>query len=166
MKIFDFEFLSVFNKDKNEEIEDEEISYKYRENEVTFKKPQELFKKYLSKYDYFNLEILYEYFLRNDGAVFYERFIYKYFFAKTKGNKYIFKTEYINYVSDNYDINEVFNKEIRNCNNINYNNYYFINNESGTSGNEDSILLRLLDFDIINSYSYFTKYYYSYKFSG
>ena len=49
-----------------------------------FKKPKELF----------DFEILFEYFSISGSDEFAERFIYKYLFAKTKGNKFIFKTEY------------------------------------------------------------------------
>ena len=165
INIFDFEFLYVFKIDssgaeneEDEEMEDEEFEMdKYQELVETFKKPRELFdKNYLSNYDYFNLEILYEYFLINGAADYAERFIYKYLFAKTKGNKYIFKTEYTNFADTNGEYDEVFNKEIRYCYNINYDDYYFINNESEIGG--DSLLEDILNYESINNFSIITKY--------
>ena len=169
INIFDFQFLSVFKKDTSgaeneedeelddEEMEDEEIlEDKYQELVENFKKPCELFdKKYLSNYAYFNLEILYEYFEINGAADFAERFIFKYLFAKTKGKKYIFQTEYTNFADTNGEFDEVFNKEIRYCYNINYDDYFFINNESEIGG--DSLLENILNYETINSYSIVTK---------
>jgi len=157
INIFNFNFLSVF---KIEDEEDEEVAFnKILEYEETFKKPKELFdKKYLNKYDYFNLEILYEYFFISGAADFAERFIYKYFFAKTKRNKYIFKTEYTNFDDSNGSYSEIFNKEIRYCNNIDYNNYYFNNNELEIGGDVGNYTLNKLDYDTINNFSIATKY--------
>ena len=169
INIFDFQFLSVFKKDTSgagneedeelddEEMEDEEfLTDKFQELAENFKNPGELFdKKYLSNYAYFNLEILYEYFEINGAADFAERFIFKYLFAKTKGNKYLFKTEYTNFADTNGELDEVFNKEIRYCSNINYDDYYFINNESEIGG--DSLLEDILNYETINSYSIVTK---------
>ena len=181
INIFDFQFLSIFKNDskeseneedeENEEKEDEEmdveemLSDKYADLSDNFKKPKELFdKKYLSKYDYFNLVILYEYFEINGAADFSERFIYRYFFAKTKGNKYTFTTEYTSYGDTNGEYDEVFNKEIRYCYNINYDDYYFINNESVIGGDYLLLLGDQLNFEFINSYSIVSKYdTYSYK---
>ena len=145
-------------------MEDEEFPMdKYDELVFKFKKSNELFdKKYLSNYDYFNLEILYEFLYVCGAAEYQGRFIYKYFFAKTKGNKYIFKTEYTNFANSNGEYDEVFNKEVRYCYNINYDDYYFINNEAEIGG--DDFLEDLLNFDSINSYSIVSKYdTYSYK---
>ena len=169
INIFDFQFLSLFKKEKSgagneedeelddEEMEDEEfLTDKFQELAENFKNPGELFdKKYLSNYAYFNLEILYEYFEINGAADFAERFIFKYLFAKTKGNKYLFKTEYTNFADTNGELDEVFNKEIRYCSNINYDDYYFINNESEIGG--DSLLEDILNYETINSYSIVTK---------
>lgn len=61
-----------------------------------------------------------------------------YKFSKTKGNKYIFKTIYKNkYNGDNGDWwNYYFaEKELRLCNDINYNNYYYSNKDLEVYGN-------------------------------
>ena len=180
ISIFNFKFLSVFKNDsnesenggdegsedggENEEMEDEEFPMdKYDELVFKFKKSNELFdKKYLSNYDYFNLEILYEFLVFSGAADYQGRFIDKYFFAKTKGNKYIFKTEYTNFANTNGEYEEVFNKEVRYCYDMNYNDYYFINNEAEIGG--DDFLEDILNFDSINSYSIVSKHdAYSYK---
>ena len=169
INIFNFEFLSIFKIDKskfkneleeeeeeeednNEDMENEDVEERYQELEDAFKKPEELFdKKYLYKYDFFNLEILYEYFTISGAAEFQERFIYKYLFAKTKGNKYLFKTEYINYEDNNGETSEVINKEKRYCNMINYKDYYFIDNEEEIRGNSYNSIEHYIDYEKVNS---------------
>ena len=80
----------------------------------------------------------------------------------SKGNKYIFKTEYTNFANTNGEYEEVFNKEVRYCYDMNYNDYYFINNEAEIGG--DDFLEDILNFDSINSYSIVSKHdAYSYK---
>ena len=174
IKIFDFQFLSIFKVDpskfKNESKEEEEeeddedmeeegedMLEKYQDFQVAFKNPKELFdKKWLEKYDYFNLEILYEYLIINGAAEFAERLIYKYLFAKTKGNKYLFKTEYTNYGNCNGEFSEEIVKEIRHCNEINYDNYYFINNEVEIGGDDYSA--ENIDYEKANSFNIVSKY--------
>ncbi len=168
INIFDFKFLSLFksdsgeNEDNEENEEDEDMEGeneldKFEENAETFKKPKELFEKnYISQYDYFNLEILYEYSLINGAADFAQRLLYKYLFSKTKGNKYLFKTEFTNYGDSNGEYEEVVNREIRYCNNINYDDYYFINTEAEIGG--DSLENEMIKYETINSYSIVTKY--------
>ena len=178
INIFDFQFLSLFKREKSESVailqvgvmdmlsdnEEEFMVDIFNDLVVAYKKPKELFdSKYLSKYDFFNFEILFEYFTISGSADFAERFIYKYLFAKTKGNKYIFKTEYTNYelINDEGEM-ETFNKEIRYCNNKNYNDYYFINNEYEIGGSD--FVERFLKYETINSYSIIPKYnIYSYE---
>ena len=178
INIFDFQFLSLFKREKSESVailqvgvmdmlsdnEEEFMVDIFNDLVVAYKKPKELFdSKYLSKYDFFNFEILFEYFTISGSADFAERFIYKYLFAKTKGNKYIFKTEYTNYeLSGGGGEMETFNKEIRYCNNKNYNDYYFINNEYEIGGSD--FVERFLKYETINSYSIIPKYnIYSYE---
>ena len=183
INIFDFEFLSIFKiapkelkNDQKKEEEDEDMEKdddedddedmedddddameNYEEFEIAFKKPQELFdKKYLYKYDYFNFEVLYEYFRISGAAEFAGRFIYKYLFSKTKGNKYLFKTEFTNYENSNGEFFETINKDVRYCNNINYEDYYFINNESEIGG--DNFIEESIDYEKINSISIVSKY--------
>ena len=165
INIFDFQFLSLFKREKSESDSEEEFILDiFNDLVVAYKKPKELFdSKYLSKYDFFNFEILFEYFTISGSADFAERFIYKYLFAKTKGNKYIFKTEYTNYelINDEGEM-ETFNKEIRYCNNKNYNEYYFINNEYEIGGSD--FVESFLKYETINSYSIIPKYnIYSYE---
>ena len=173
MKIFDLQFLSVFNIDSNiseneeekdeeneedEDFEDEEdLLEKYQELEGDFKNPEKLFdKKYMEKYDYFNFKILYEYYTISGAAEFEERFKYKYLFAKTKGNKYLFKTEYTSFGNFDGEIYEEIIKEIRYCNEINYDNYYFINNEGEIGG--DNFRKENIDYEKVNCLSIVSKY--------
>ena len=130
---------------------------KYQDFQEAFKKPKELYdKKYLEKYDYFNLEILYEFLTISGAAEFSGRFIHKYLFSKTKGDKYLFKTEYTNYENDNGEIGEEITKDIRYCNEINYDNYYFINNEVEIGG--DNYTEENIDYEKVNSFSIVSKY--------
>ena len=165
INIFDFEFLSIFKieqskfnneleeeEEEDEDFENENIEDIYQELEDAFKKPEELFdKKYLYKYDFFNLEILYEYFTISGAAEFSERFIYKYLFSKTKGNKYLFKTEYINYEDNNGEMSEVISKEKRYCNMINYDDYYFKDNEVAIGGNSYNSIENYIDYENVNN---------------
>ena len=168
MKIFDLQFLSVFNIDSNiseneeekdeeneedEDFEDEEdVLEKYQELQGDFKNPEKLFdKKYMEKYDYFNFNILYEYYTISGAAEFEERFKYKYLFAKTKGNKYLFKTEYINYEDNNGEMSEVISKEKRYCNMINYDDYYFKDNEVAIGGNSYNSIEYYIDYENVNN---------------
>ena len=105
--IFDLQFLSIFNLDEN-------VLEKYHELQESFKISKELFdKKYLENYDYLNFKILYEYYTISGAAEFSERFKYKYLFSKTKGNKYLFKTEYATFGNINGEFYEETIKEIR-----------------------------------------------------
>ena len=154
--IFDFKFLSLFNN----EADENNIEQKFKENAVTFKKPKELFdKNNLSKYDYFNFEILYEYFIISGAADFAQRLIYKYLFSKTKENKYLFKTEFTDFYDSNGSYQEVVNKEIRYCNNINYDDYYFINTEAEIRGESfDEDIIKYETINSFNCYSIVIKY--------
>ena len=152
INIFDFKFLFLFKSD-SDKSEEEEHEEKDTEREDQF----DIFdKNYLSKYDYFNLEISKENFKINGSDDFIERLVYKYLFSKTKRNKYIFKTEYTNYSYANGDYGEGGNKEIRYCNDINYDDYYFINAEAEVGGYYFSD--EMIEYETINSYSTITKY--------
>ena len=132
-KIFDFNFLSVFQISQ-EILECEEDFFpdeRFKEVNEIFTKPDELFKEsILKKLDYFNLEIFYRLNYYSGSTEFTQGFTNQYLFSKTKGNKYIFKTIYKNAVllSDDSEI-EYVQKELRYCNEINYNNYYYINKD-------------------------------------
>ena len=104
INIFDFKFLSIF-KIGQKQLYDE--YHKYLELKIALKKPNELFnEKYLYKYDFFNLEILYRYSFSSASAALGDRFIYKYLFAKTKGDKYLFITEFKYYDDNDEDLYE------------------------------------------------------------
>ena len=110
------------------------------------KKPEELFDAiYLYKFKFLNLEISYEYY---KDYSFSEYFIYNYLFAKTKGNKYLFKTEYINYEFQ-YSVSYETNKEKRLCNIANYDDYYFIDNEGEIGG--DFSIGKYIDLEKVNN---------------
>ena len=65
--------------------------------EDAFKNPQEVFNvKNLKKLNYFNFEILYEYYDVCGAAEYNDKLVYKYIFYKTKEDKYVFKTLYDN----------------------------------------------------------------------
>ena len=91
INIFDFKFLFLFKSDSNksEEVEEKEEHEENEENEDTEREDQfDIFdKNYLSKYDYFNLEISKENFKITVSDDFIERLVYKYLFSKTKRNK-------------------------------------------------------------------------------
>ena len=160
--IFDFQFLKIFNIDTNifgiqENKYEEDIFDKYKKFKNNFKRPRELFdKKYLEKYDYFNFKILYKYYLISGSAELEEGFKYKYLFAKTKGNKYLFKTKYTYFEYYNEECYKAIIKETRYCNEINYDNYYFINNEVEIRGN--TFRTGILDYQKINCLNIDTKY--------
>ena len=152
INIFNFKFLSAFPIDTSKyisELEDYEvdddpfIEDKYSDLSEIFKnKGEELFlnnKVLLSKYDYFNLEILHEYFRISGSAEFAERFIYEYKYSKTKGNKYLFNIKYDDYQNCNGDYFEMINEETKYCNSNNFNDYYFYDNKVNLK--EDSLYL-------------------------
>ena len=78
------------------------------------------------------------------------------YFQKRKEINYIFKTEYTNYSYANGDYGEGGNKKIRYCNDINYDDYYFINAEAEVGGYYFSD--EMIEYETINSYSTITKY--------
>ena len=106
------------------------IEEKYKYLVDIFKlKDKELFSnKDILKLDYFNFEILHEYYRYNFGE-FAERFLYQYIFSKTKGNKYLFKVIYNEYENCNGNLFDITNEEIKYCDNNNYNEYYFYDNK-------------------------------------
>ena len=123
MKIFGFQFLSVFNLDI---IPDDFPEY--------FKNTKIFNKNYLNKYDYLNFEISYRDFGISGAAGFGKGFKYQYLFSKTKGNKYLFETKYKKHEISGDDKSEYTIKEVRYCDNIDYENYFFINYEMDKEG--------------------------------
>lgn len=139
IKIFNFEFLSIFPIDTKKyisEVEDYEIDddpftfEKFRELKNIFIKPEELFiNKSILKYEFFNLKILYEFFRKSGIYQDAEQFIYQYIFSKTKGGKYLFKMKQTNYKNVNGELVQSTNEEMRYSDNFNYNKYYYIDNK-------------------------------------
>ena len=166
MNIFDFKFLELFPLEQKkyifDEIDDEIIedtSSKYNDFQEIFKKPKEIFQdELLKKLNYFNFEILYEYFEMSGSATFANRFIYKYLFSKMKNNKYLFKTKKSYYEDCDGDYFEGFSKEDRYCDKIDYNNYYFINKSIEVCGSFESILKGQLNCKDINSFNLVSRF--------
>ena len=157
INIFDFKFLSIF-KIGQKQLYDE--YHKYLELKIALKKPNELFnEKYLYKYDFFNLEILYRYSFSSASAALGDRFIYKYLFAKTKGDKYLFKTEF----KFHDDLYESKIKEKRYCNKIIYDNYYFIDNKVEVGGDGKYENDPDIDYEKVNDFNIVSEYQYSYE---
>ena len=77
---------------------------------------------------------------KSEGRRFYLSLV-KYLFSKTKGDKYLFKTDVriIEQCEEEVDEYEVGNIEIRYCNKINFNDYYFIDNKSFVYGFHKSL---------------------------
>ena len=148
INIFNFEFLSIFPIDTKkyisevEDYEDDDDPFtieKFRELKDIFIKPEELFiNKSILKYEYFNLEILYEFFRKNGIYQDAEQFIYRYIFSKTKGGKYLFKMKQSNFKNCNGELVQSTNEEMRYCDNFNYNKYYYIDNKLNIQENEIS----------------------------
>ena len=132
IEIFDFNFLSVFKMKEKSLVYDD----LYLNGDYYAKKLFE--ENFLKKLDYLRLEIevTFNRYCGGGGALYRVKNVYK--FSKTKGNKYIFKTIYKNkYNGDNGDWwNYYFaEKELRLCNDINYNNYYYSNKDLEVYGN-------------------------------
>ena len=95
---------------------------------------------FLKKLDYLRLEVevIFNRYCGGGGALYRAKNVYK--FSKTKGNKFIFKTVCKNkFNGDNGDWWNFYcaEKEMRLCNEINYNNYYYSNKDLevyGSSG--------------------------------
>lgn len=146
--IFGFNFLSFFLVDKKQLEND--IYELYSQFMEIFKNPDDLFQaKYLKNLNFLNIMISIDYYYEIQNSVYsnndeensansvndnnnelkkYES-IYNYIFSKTKNDKYLFKTKSIkNLINDNeisqYNINK---EEIRYCESINYNKFYFKN---------------------------------------
>ena len=157
INIFNFKFLSIFKIDQKKLYDEYN---KYCELEIALKKPNELFnEKYLYKYDFFNLEILYRYSFSSASAALGDRFIYKYLFAKTKGDKYLFKTEF----KFHDDLYESKIKEKRYCNKIIYDNYYFIDNKVEVGGDGKYEVDPDIDYEKVNDFNIVSEYQYSYE---
>lgn len=135
IKIFDFNFLSIF--EINEEIiENEDILEKFEDIKKILKNPEDLFKeKIINKLNYLNIEIYYRLSEYCGASEYTGVLLSRYTFSKTKGGKYIFKTLYKQFelASDDCEI-EFIEKELRCCNEINYKDYYYINNDLETWG--------------------------------
>ena len=162
INIFDFNFLSLFqiNQEILENEDEEEPEAKFEDIQTTFKKPEEFFKEnIIKKLDYLNLEILYSLSVYSGACEETQEFINTYLFSKTKGNKYIFKTIFKNskLLSDTWEI-EFTEKELRLCNDINYNNYYYSNRDLEVWGyGFDNSIKEQMNYENSNTFKIFDK---------
>ena len=131
INIFNFDFLSIFFLD-NKILNDKVVvsSDRYQEIKKKFKNPKELFnQKIIKKLFFFNFEMSYD---LDEISGSYEtgnKFIYKYNFSKTEGDKYLFRTTFETYSYGDDSHFHLIQKEYRISNNINYNDYYFNNKD-------------------------------------
>ena len=128
IKVFNFDFLSLFLFDENiiynDLFDNSELKNKFNNSIELFNQ-----KKIVEKFDYFNFVISFG--VENiTGSVLYgNKITYQYSFFKTINNKFCFKSFYdSNTYGDDSNFNFI-KKEIRICNNRNYNNHYFIDKE-------------------------------------
>ena len=147
-KIFNFKFLSRLVTDNSKVIEDFELYNIYKSK---FKYPKIFIEKSLKKLCFFNFEISYELII-DSGAYEIDRvFNFTYFFSKTKGNKYIFKTIH-KYEGGGDDCDfKYIEKENRYCNEFKYNEYYYKKKEISIDGNNFQIFEDDLYLSDINS---------------
>ena len=135
-KIFGFKFLSKFVTDNSKVIKDFELYNIYKSK---FKYPKIFIEKSLKKLCFFNFEISYELNIASGAYEIDRLFDYTYYFSKTKGNKYIFKTIY-KYEGSGDDCDfKYIEKENRYCNEFKYNDYYYKNKEVSIDGSNFQI---------------------------
>lgn len=128
IKVFNFDFLSLFLIDETIIYSDLFVNSDLKNK---FKNSVELFnqKKIVEKFDYFNFVISFGVENTTGSVLYGNKITYQYSFFKTINNKFCFKSFYD---SGTYGDDSNFNfikKEIRICNNRNYNNHYFIDKE-------------------------------------
>ena len=135
-KIFNFKFLSRFVTDNSKVIKDFELYNIYKSK---FKYPKIFMEKSLKKLRFFNFEISYELNIASGAFEIDRVFNYIYFFSKTKGNKYIFKTIH-KYEGSGDDCDfKYLEKENRYCNEFKYNDYFYKNKQISIDGNNFQI---------------------------
>ena len=140
-EIFDFNFITSFIYDTfylNS-------AYIYLDTssgieEIKSKSSNIFNEKNLKNLEYFNLSITNEQIMSGGSREVFYFIIAKYLFAKTKGDKYLFKSDIriIDKDEEFYEY-EIINTETRLCNGINYNDYHYINNKTVLGGLEKDI---------------------------
>jgi hypothetical protein len=150
IKIFNFQFLSKFVV--NEKFDEDEVFDGLECYKTKFKNPEALFEEdIITKLNYFNFEIFYYLNIWSGSSNVYERLTFNYLFSKTKEDKYLFKTIYNTYKGDDDYQFEINQKETRLCNQIKYNEYYFINRETKIGGYGIDSSDEEIELDNINS---------------
>ena len=133
IKIFNFQFLSKFIVE--EKFDEDEILDGLECYKTKFKNQEALFEEdIITKLNYFNFEILYYLNVWSGASNVFQRLTFNYLFSKTKEDKYLFKYTYNIYGGDDDCKFEITQKETRLCNQIKYNEYYFINREISIGG--------------------------------
>ena len=133
IKIFNFQFLSKFIVE--EKFDEDEIFDGLECYKTKFKNQEALFEEdIITKLNYFNFEILYYLNVWSGASNVFQRLTFNYLFSKTKEDKYLFKYTYNIYGGDDDCKFEITKKETRLCNQIKYNEYFFINREISIGG--------------------------------
>ena len=133
IKIFNFQFLSKFIVE--EKFDEDEIFDGLECYKTKFKNQEALFEEdIITKLNYINFEILYYLNVWSGASNVFQRLTFNYLFSKTKEDKYLFKYTYNIYGGDDDCKFEITQKETRLCNQIKYNEYYFINREISIGG--------------------------------
>lgn len=133
IKIFNFQFLSKFIVE--EKFDEDEIFDGLECYKTKFKNQEALFEEdIITKLNYFNFEILYYLNVWSGASNVFQRLTFNYLFSKTKEDKYLFKYTYNIYGGDDDCKFEITQKETRLCNQIKYNEYFFINREISIGG--------------------------------
>jgi hypothetical protein len=162
ISIFNFDFLSIFLLDDKELNDDKFVvpSDRYLAIKQKFKNPNELFnQKIIKKLNFFNFEISYDLDEISGSYEIGNKFIYKYNFSQTKGDKYLFKTFFETYSYGDDSHAHFIQKEYRICNNINYGDYYFNNKDITIIGyGKEFLEVEDKDFTNINSFIITEKY--------
>ena len=133
IKIFNFQFLSKFIVE--EKFDEDEIFDGLECYKTKFKNQEALFEEdIITKLNYFNFEILYYLNVWSGASNVSQRLTFNYLFSKTKEDKFLFKYTYNIYGGDDDCQFEITQKETRLCNQIKYNEYFFINREISIGG--------------------------------
>lgn len=151
ISIFNFQFLSNFVAE--EQFEEDEIFDGLEYYKTRFKNPEAIFAEDIIKRLYFfNFEILYYLNVWSGSTNVFQKLTFNYLFSKTKEDKYLFKTKYNNHTGPEEFDYEIIQKETRLCNQIKYNDYYFINRETTIRGyGIDSDDQEEIELDNVNS---------------
>ena len=150
IKIFNFQFLSKFIVE--EKFDEDEVFDGLECYKTKFKNQESLFEQSsITKLNYFNFEILYYLNIWSGASNVNQRLTFNYLFSKTKEDKYLFKTIYNIYGGDDDSQFEITQKKTRLCNQVKYNEYYFINREASIGGYGIDSYDEEVELDNINS---------------